>query len=618
MSLERPLLLLLLVACGDKADTGDDPDTGGADTGPAEADCDAPATWFYDADGDGYGVEAAAVSACDAPPGYTDLAGDCDDIAAEVHPGVAEVCDGLDNDCDGEIDPLGSEGEQVWFPDADADGFGVEGGSVTACASPSGFVDVIGDCDDTNADAFPGAPEDCGDPDLDCDGATARCELPPDGTFTDLGYPFIEGDQAGGSLGRSVSSADLDGDGVHDLIAGGYLYGAYEGSAFVAHGPLSGTVLVEDLPRVSGDGNYEYVGFAVAGVPDLDGDGYDELAVGGPGVAEGGPGGGVGAVYLFRGPLTAGAGELRGPDADAVMLYSPTRSNVGSTLWAGDVDGDGVAELLVGADTADATQRSGFWALDGHLLADGLLDSLGPFFAEDNPGDRAGEELKVVPDTDGDGLDDVLVTSLTSDAGSTDGGTVSLFLGAFPVAGGTVGDADAYLDGETSYGFLGQALAGGDLDGDGYGEIVVGAYDDSRFADYGGVAYVFSGPFDPTIGLAGARVTVHGTATSGRAANGLAVQDLDSDGSPELVVTYTAANANAGGVLVYAGPVAAGTYEDGDADRTWSSSTAGDGFLLELEAVGDLTGDGHPDIAFGLPSWSGGDQRGAVVVLPSL
>jgi predicted outer membrane repeat protein len=125
------------------------------------------ATWYMDADGDGYGDPSASSSSCTAPSGHVADASDCDDGEASVHPGASELCDGLDNDCDGSVD----ESSPSWFRDADGDGYGDPAASTTACSAPSGYVSDATDCDDGDSLVHPGASELCDGQDNDCDAA---------------------------------------------------------------------------------------------------------------------------------------------------------------------------------------------------------------------------------------------------------------------------------------------------------------------------------------------------------------------------------------------------------------------------------------------------------------
>ncbi len=134
----------------------------------ADPDINGQSTWYLDSDADGFGDPTNSVLACDQPTGYVADNTDCDDTNANVFPGATEVCDGVDNDCNGQIDESGGT---VWYVDADADGYGdVNDTGVTSCTQPTGTVDNNGDCDDTNALVYPGAPEICNGIDDDCDG----------------------------------------------------------------------------------------------------------------------------------------------------------------------------------------------------------------------------------------------------------------------------------------------------------------------------------------------------------------------------------------------------------------------------------------------------------------
>lgn len=132
-----------------------------------EIDEGVQSTFYADTDGDGYGDASSTVQACSAPTGYVADNTDCDDTEANNFPGNPEVCDGIDNDCDGEID----EGVLITFyADSDGDGFGDANITTQACTAPTGYVDNNTDCDDTEANIFPGNTEVCDGIDNDCDG----------------------------------------------------------------------------------------------------------------------------------------------------------------------------------------------------------------------------------------------------------------------------------------------------------------------------------------------------------------------------------------------------------------------------------------------------------------
>jgi hypothetical protein len=182
--------------------------------GQVDESSSADAADFYaDTDVDGYGDAGTIAHACSAPTGYVADGTDCDDAEVTTHPGAPERCDGVDDDCDGNvdedaIDPL------TWYTDADDDGFGDPATAVDACDPPAGTVDDATDCDDTDGNVHPGAPEtDCTDPtDYDCDGQVAYADVDQDGIPA-----CLDCDDTDAGVSDTIAwYADTDGDGFGD------------------------------------------------------------------------------------------------------------------------------------------------------------------------------------------------------------------------------------------------------------------------------------------------------------------------------------------------------------------------------------------------------------------
>ena len=125
--------------------------------------------FYVDADIDGYGDLTQIVKACEIVEGLADNASDCDDENAEINPGMDEVCDSIDNNCDNIVDSDAVD-LQTYYRDNDSDGYGMDNATQEACSLPDGFSTEGGDCDDTDATAYPSNTEVCDNIDNDCDG----------------------------------------------------------------------------------------------------------------------------------------------------------------------------------------------------------------------------------------------------------------------------------------------------------------------------------------------------------------------------------------------------------------------------------------------------------------
>jgi hypothetical protein len=121
---------------------------------------------------------------------------DCDDNDERIHPGAPEFCDGIDTDCDGRNDPPDAVDAQIWFRDADNDGFGTPLDTIPSCDHPgSSWVENDLDCDDMDRDVHPEAEEVCDGIDNDCDGV-----VDPDDSLDAVEWFFdADGDGHGGA-----------------------------------------------------------------------------------------------------------------------------------------------------------------------------------------------------------------------------------------------------------------------------------------------------------------------------------------------------------------------------------------------------------------------------------
>ncbi|MDQ3126128.1 MAG: Ig-like domain-containing protein, partial [Pseudomonadota bacterium] len=320
----------------------------------------------------------------------------------------------------------------------------------------------------------------------------------------------FRGGAAGDGLGFAVSSAgDINGDGFDDLILGAReANGGGDldaGSSYVVFGRAGGFTAGIDVAGLTGANGFAILGadasdrsgYSVAAAGDVNGDGIDDLIIGAP---QGDPGGraNAGEAYVVFGRLggfgaTLDLGALTGADGFTISGVDAGDYTGWSVASAGDLNGDGRADLVIGALYADPGGRDnagetyvvfgragGFGA---NLDLSSMPASMGFTITGTAALNLTGHSVASAGDVNGDGIDDLLIGALYADGtGGVDAGETYVVFGR---TSGFAGVLDlASLNGQTGFAiggtgagdFSGHSVsAAGDVNGDGFDDLIIGA-----------------------------------------------------------------------------------------------------------------------------------------------
>ncbi|TMQ70382.1 MAG: hypothetical protein E6K81_12770, partial [Candidatus Eisenbacteria bacterium] len=409
-----------------------------------------------------------------------------------------------------------------------------------------------------------------------------------------------ESNQSGAFFGNSVASAgDVNGDGYSDVIVGAYAFQngeVEEGRAFVYLGSASGLATAPAWTAESDQENARF-GYSVATAGDVNGDGYSDVIVGAYQFTNGQSFEGRAYIYLGSASgLATGAGWTAESNQVAAHFGS-------SVATAGDVNGDGYSDVIVGAEYYDNGQIDEGGAFVYLGSASGPATTAA-WTAETDQASAYGFSVATAGDVNGDGYSDVIIGAYAYSNGQTNEGRAFAYLGS---ASGLATTAAWTAESDQASASFGWSVAtAGDVNGDGYSDVIVGARDYNNGQTSQGRAYVYLGS------ASGPSTTYawNGESNQASALFGYSVAtagDVNGDGYSDVIVgavLYDNGQADEGRAYVYLGS-ASGLA----AAPAWTaeSNQAGAQFGWSVATAGDVNGDGYSDVIVGAPLYSNGE-----------
>ncbi len=401
-------------------------------------------------------------------------------------------------------------------------------------------------------------------------------------------------------FGENVSAiGDVNADGNQDIaVSGSYnnVAAANAGAIYVYFGNGGGVNATPDL-TIRGETAGDYLGYGnktISSAGDINGDGYQDFMV-----ASDYYNNRQGRVYIFHGgPSLNDTADvvITGPTA-AVTYFGSTINNIG------DINHDGYSDIIIGQE--GSTNGNAYIYYGGSSM-DTTADVT---FTGEAAGDALGSFVGLAGDVNNDGNQDILIGAYLNDTAGTNAGAAYIFYGN---GSGVDTTADVTMRAAAANDLLGYyATTLGDVNGDGYADVLVTAYGQDTGGSNVGAAYVYYGgsSMDGT-----ADVTFRGSASEEYFGGSTGyVGDINGDGYNDIMVGTSNYSSNKGRLSIYYG----GSSIDSIADVTLTGENNND-YLSSWWVGGasavDINHDNAVDILVGAPGYSGGAYNGAAYI----
>lgn len=413
---------------------------------------------------------------------------------------------------------------------------------------------------------------------------------------------FLECNQPGAMMGFAVAGAgDIDGDGYSDVMAGARLYSngqALEGAAFIFKGSPAYGVVTANPTIIEGNQVDARLGHALSSAGDVNGDGFSDIA--------------LGAYQYDKGSVNEGVVMIHYGSAIGIntvpsltLESDQTEAQFGiSVVCAGDVNGDGFSDVLVGSYAFDHGQKDEGSVFVWMGEAGGVKQYAASVLELDQAGVQFGYSVAGAGDVNGDGFDDVIIAANKFDNGQSDEGAAFIYHGS-PDGISTV--PATILEGDQNWAQLSSVSSAGDVNGDGYDDILVGIplYDIAQPTADEGVVMVFHGSPQGVSKIP--KLIINGTQSKAKFGSDVAsAGDVDSDGYADIIIGEPEydwdplSNENEGRVHIFHGT----SNGIKNMPLTIDGPQIGFYFGASVSGGGDFNADGYDDVIVGDPYYS--------------
>ncbi|MCX6162123.1 MAG: FG-GAP-like repeat-containing protein [Ignavibacteriae bacterium] len=395
----------------------------------------------------------------------------------------------------------------------------------------------------------------------------------------------MEGEGNNDAFGCSVFTAgDVNGDGFSDLIIGAFNYETTHiearGAAYLFNGGPSGLSSVWNW-KGNGENTHDDFGYSISTAGDVNGDGYGDIIIAAPGFQNN-----KGKVYVFHG---------RPYGLNAYSSWSVPGENSGdmfgsSVSTAGDMNGDGYSDVIIGARGYQNNEGK-VYVYNGS--SDGLYLNPSWIRSGENDNDNFGASVSTAGDVNGDGYSDVIIGA-TGFYNNGFQGKVYVFFGSS--SGISTRNWTAY--GEDVGNYFGYSVStAGDVNGDGYSDVIIGA---PCVQNNKGRIYVYYGNSKGILAQKWSSTGYFSGDSLGYSVS--AAGDVDGDGYSDVIAGSPGYQNNKGRVYLYYG----GPSLPPAPNPAWAENgeNAGDAFGHSVSIAGDVDGNGYSDVIIGAPGYS--------------